>query len=313
MPAAKLRPVGPSTTTVPPVMYSQPWSPTPSTTATAPELRTANRSPDPSAQEQLAAGRAVQDRVAGDDLLLGRRTARASSGPHDQPPAGQALADVVVGVAEQPQRHPARHERAERLPGACRAASIVDRVVGQARRRRTGGPPRRRASRRRCGARCAPRTRARTGVPRVQRRRRRRDQLVVQRPLQPVVLLAWSAAGPRRRAISGTCSSGDRSSPCAFQWSTAGRTSSSSACPIASSSVRKPELGQVPAHLLGQEQEEVLHELRLAGEPLAQHRVLGGDADRAGVEVADPHHDAARRRSAARWRSRTPRRRAAPR
>ncbi len=45
MPAAKLRPVGPSTTTVPPVMYSQPWSPTPSTTATAPELRTANRSP----------------------------------------------------------------------------------------------------------------------------------------------------------------------------------------------------------------------------------------------------------------------------
>src|SRR5690242_1055624 len=45
MPAAKLRPVGPSTTTVPPVMYSHPWSPTPSTTAAAPELRTANRSP----------------------------------------------------------------------------------------------------------------------------------------------------------------------------------------------------------------------------------------------------------------------------
>jgi hypothetical protein len=32
MPAAKLRPVLPSTTTMPPVMYSQPWSPTPSTT-----------------------------------------------------------------------------------------------------------------------------------------------------------------------------------------------------------------------------------------------------------------------------------------
>ena len=45
MPAAKFRPVGPSTTTRPPVMYSQPWSPTPSTTALAPELRTANRSP----------------------------------------------------------------------------------------------------------------------------------------------------------------------------------------------------------------------------------------------------------------------------
>ena len=45
MPAAKLRPVAPRTTTVPPVMYSQPWSPTPSTTAVAPELRTAKRSP----------------------------------------------------------------------------------------------------------------------------------------------------------------------------------------------------------------------------------------------------------------------------
>ena len=45
MPAAKLRPVGPSTTTRPPVMYSQPWSPTPSTTASTPELRTAKRSP----------------------------------------------------------------------------------------------------------------------------------------------------------------------------------------------------------------------------------------------------------------------------
>src|SRR5436309_3454661 len=45
MPAAKFRPVLPSTTTRPPVMYSHPWSPTPSTTATAPELRTQNRSP----------------------------------------------------------------------------------------------------------------------------------------------------------------------------------------------------------------------------------------------------------------------------
>ena len=45
MPAAKLRPVGPSTTTRPPVMYSQPWSPTASTTALAPLLRTQKRSP----------------------------------------------------------------------------------------------------------------------------------------------------------------------------------------------------------------------------------------------------------------------------
>ena len=36
---------GRCTTTTPPVMYSQPWSPAPSTTAMAPELRTAKRSP----------------------------------------------------------------------------------------------------------------------------------------------------------------------------------------------------------------------------------------------------------------------------
>ena len=45
MPAPKFRPVGPSTTARPPVMYSQPWSPTPSTTAVAPEFRTQKRSP----------------------------------------------------------------------------------------------------------------------------------------------------------------------------------------------------------------------------------------------------------------------------
>ncbi len=45
MPAAKFRPVRPRTTTRPPVMYSQPWSPTASTTARTPLLRTQKRSP----------------------------------------------------------------------------------------------------------------------------------------------------------------------------------------------------------------------------------------------------------------------------
>ena len=53
------------------------------------------------------------------------------------------------------------------------------------------------------------------------------------------------------------------------------------------------ERGEVLAHLLGDELEEVDDELGLAGEALAQLGVLGGDADRAGVEVADAHHHAA--------------------
>ena len=49
------------------------------------------------------------------------------------------------------------------------------------------------------------------------------------------------------------------------------------------------------AHFLGDEEEEVDDVLRLALEALAQHRVLRRNADRAGVEMALAHHDAARR------------------
>ena len=56
----------------------------------------------------------------------------------------------------------------------------------------------------------------------------------------------------------------------------------------------EPELSHELAHVLGDEAEVVLDELRLAVELLAQLGVLSRDADRAGVEVADAHHDAAR-------------------
>ena len=54
------------------------------------------------------------------------------------------------------------------------------------------------------------------------------------------------------------------------------------------------QLGQVLPDVLGDEPEEVLDELGLAVETRPQFRVLGRHAHRAGVEVADPHHDAAR-------------------
>ena len=72
MPAAKLRPVLPMTTTVPLVMYSQPWSPTPSTTAMAPELRTAEALAGDAVQEDFAAGCAVEHHVAHQDALFGQ-------------------------------------------------------------------------------------------------------------------------------------------------------------------------------------------------------------------------------------------------
>ena len=50
------------------------------------------------------------------------------------------------------------------------------------------------------------------------------------------------------------------------------------------------------------------HVLGLAGELLAQLRVLRGDAHRAGVQMAHPHHQAAGGDQRRRWRSRSPQR-----
>jgi hypothetical protein len=70
--------------------------------------------------------------------------------------------------------------------------------------------------------------------------------------------------------------------------------SSTSTCPIASCRLRKPSDGEDLADLLGDVLEEGDDELGLTGELLAQLLALRRDADRAGVEVADAHHDAAR-------------------
>lgn len=53
------------------------------------------------------------------------------------------------------------------------------------------------------------------------------------------------------------------------------------------------QLRQIFPDFLGDEHEEVLHELGLPGEPLPEQRILGGHTNRARVQVAHPHHDAA--------------------
>ncbi len=47
------------------------------------------------------------------------------------------------------------------------------------------------------------------------------------------------------------------------------------------------------ANLIGDEEEEIDDVLGRAGELLAQRRILRGNADRAGIQVALAHHDAA--------------------
>src|SRR5262249_7617369 len=70
------------------------------------------------ADVRLAARYAVKRDVAGDDVLL-RHKRGTLRGIKDDLSAAQSLAEVIIGVALELQRHAARHERAQALPGAA--------------------------------------------------------------------------------------------------------------------------------------------------------------------------------------------------
>ena len=72
--------------------------------------------PHPAGDEELPAGRAVEDGVAGQDRVAGVVGRRA----HDDAAAALALADVVLGLADELERDAVGEERTEALPGRCR-------------------------------------------------------------------------------------------------------------------------------------------------------------------------------------------------
>ena len=131
IPAATLRPVGPRMTTRPPVMYSRRGRRRPRQTIRAPELRTANRSPTRAPQVQLARTSPRSRWCCPRSPAAVRRApglARSRRTDHDGS-AGQALADVVVGVAVQGDRHPAGRN----APSDCPAVpvSVMSMVSGR--------------------------------------------------------------------------------------------------------------------------------------------------------------------------------------
>ena len=95
-------------------------------------------------------------------------------------------------------------------------------------------------------------------------------------------------------ADSGSCSTGDRSSLWAFQCSAACVVSSAPTWPTISLTVRKPNWAISSRTSSAMNMKKFSTNSGLPLKRFAQHRVLGRDADRTGVEVADPHHDAAR-------------------
>ena len=186
---------------------------------------------------------------------------------------------------------PARHEGAEAL--ARRAPQVdVDGAVGQA--PAAAAPGHLGAEHRADGAidvadgaldvhRLAP----------GQRRRRRLDERHVEGPLEAVVLRHRVV---QRLAVAVLGRGEDRRQVEAVGLPVVDGGAGVEHLDVADRLLQRaePERRQQLAHLLGDELEEVDDELGLAREALAQHRVLGGHADRAGVEVADPHHHAAR-------------------
>ncbi len=219
-----------------------------------------------------------------------RRCRRA----HDDRAARQALAAVVVGVALEPQLDAAREPGAEALAG--RALAGAPRCSPRAARpRRARARSHRTADRRprgscsRCGARAAPAGRPRWRAGSAGAGRRRSSRRAPGRAGAP------GAAARRGRTFSGTASSGVRSTPRAFQWSTASSGLEQLRAPDQLVDRAHAELRHQPARLLGDHEQVVDDVLGLALEARAQLGILGRDPDRAGVEVADAHHHAAER------------------
>ena len=274
-------------------MYSQPWSPTPSTTAVAPELRTAKRSPAMPLKNASPLVAPYEHHVADQDVLF-RQEGGAARRIDDQRAARESLADVVVGIAFQLERHALGQERAEALPG--RAVELeADGVVRQARRSRSAARFRREsiAPTVRCTLRMG--SLISTGVPFSRASLRVLDQLVIERLRRgrgPARCTQRRATRLRHRRIVEDRREVEALAPSSDRWP----------CAHSSMSTRPDHLVEAcgsPAAPCTARTCSAMKKKKLmtcsgcALELLAQRRILRGDAHRTGVQVALAHHDAA--------------------
>ena len=209
----------------------------------------------------------------------------------DQPGARESLAHEVVRVAFESHRDASRHERAEALSGRS----------GELQANRVVGKPLRAVTSRDLEAK--PRADRPVHVPNrevqfdrllpLQRVARPRDDLIVERLVEPVILRTDPPPDCGLRDVGRVQHLREidaRGLP--VRQGVAHLETIDTADHLVDGA--EPELRHQLAHFFGDEPEVVLDELRLAGELLAQLRILRGDADRAGVQVADAHHHAAR-------------------
>ena len=238
--------------------------------------------------ERLAAGRAVERHVAGDDVVLGL-VGDALGRADDDLAAGQALAHVVVAVAGQLQGQALGDERAEALAARADAVGGVD-IIGQGIAVLVGDLAAKDG---------AERT---VGVGDVQG-----DALgslagqfeLLHQHLHVEGVLKVEVVGVRRDEVHIAVGDG-RVVQDAVEVHLGGAAAGSAGLDVEQVGAAHQlvdgadaQLGHVFAQFLCHEGEVVDDVFGLALEALAQFRVLGADAHGAGVEVADAHHDAA--------------------
>src|SRR5208337_4883505 len=241
------------------------------------------------AEIALSGDSAVEHRVADDDRLLGLDLCGFPRRVDDNAPARHALADIVVGVALEFERHAPGEERAEALAGGALQLDM-DRLVAEPRMTVALGDLARQH-----GAGRAIAVADRKVEPNVsaalERLFRLGDQATVEHVLEHVVLgdaAVNRVARPWRRLVE------QAREVEALRLRMLDELGPVEHLPLADHFVKLAvaERRHQLAHLLCDEEEVVDDMLRLAYEALAQHRILGCDADRAGVEVALAHEDA---------------------
>ena len=239
----------------------------------------------------LTGGGAVEGHIADDDVVLGLE-AGVGRRVDDEFAAGQAFAKIVVGVALDGERHAARDEGAEALAGGA-LETEADRVFGQTLGAeffgdlvaRDGADDTVDVFDRQLGDHFF--TAVDGGLGEAE------ERCEVEALVEAVVLLDRAEATDLGTDVRRVKDLGEVE-PLGF--------------PVRNGALRFEPVG-APDHLLDGAETELRHKLAdlgrnerhevhdvlgLAGEFRAEPGILGRDAHRAGIEMADAHHDAAR-------------------
>ena len=222
--------------------------------------------------------------------LLTRTMPASAGGCTDNASAGKPLAEIIVGVALELEGDAARQERAKALPGRAgkprhngvRRQALVAIALGDC--------PRQHGADGTIGI--LDRERHPNRIAALDRRLRLRDQLAIEH-IANLVVLPLAIESCHFAGMSGFMNDFEKSRP--TRLALGDQLAAIEHLHLSDHLVESAiaHLGHEFADFLGNKEEIIDDMLGLAPETLAQHRILSGHANRAGVEMAFTHHHAA--------------------